>query len=245
MKDRHFPASFWLQPNRPSANVRQPLPPGARRGELLETRTHAIRIPTPPDTNLLFSLFKIHELQLVRSSTATGLVAVAELQQRVRSPHGVRRSGRPVRRRDRSHNIRHGGAAVSSSTAAATARLPDVVAQSMLMASMEHIGGCDASDDVDDVDDVDDDRDTISSSEDPYLTVAGTISGGRKAHELLLLQASEQRRRSMLTTMLSAPGGGVGGAGGDGGRDGDGANGQVGSSSSCYSDLLSDLVVNL
>lgn len=55
MRDRIFPASFWIQPHRPNRKL---LAPGAR-GELLETRTTAISIPTPPDTNLLFSLFKI------------------------------------------------------------------------------------------------------------------------------------------------------------------------------------------
>lgn len=247
MKDRHFPASFWLQPNRPSANVRQPLAPGARRGELLETRTHAIRIPTPPDTNLLFSLFKILEHQ--HHTSSAGSRTVDELQQRValRSLHN-RKSSRSTLRRERSRNepnamqpesarLADAGGLVSS-TSTAIERLPDVVTHTMLLTTVDigHVqSGVDVAHGVDEL--VDDDNDTISSSEDPYLTLAGAM------------QAAEQRRRSMLSTMLSANGSGASGTGvngcggGGGGRGSD--DGQVGSSSSCYSDLLSDLVVNL
>lgn len=58
MKDRQLPASFWQQPRRPNANIRLRIGPH-QQDVLFETRTALIRIPTPPDTNLLFSLFKI------------------------------------------------------------------------------------------------------------------------------------------------------------------------------------------
>lgn len=58
MKERDLPASFWQQPQRPSSNIRLELP-ATQRDVLFDTRTMFIRIPTPPDTNLLFSLFKI------------------------------------------------------------------------------------------------------------------------------------------------------------------------------------------
>lgn len=58
MKDRNLPASFWQQPDRPSSNIHREISE-SQRDVLFETRTMFIRIPTPPDTNLLFSLFKI------------------------------------------------------------------------------------------------------------------------------------------------------------------------------------------
>lgn len=58
MKDRQLPDSFWQQPQRPSANIRCEVA-ATQRDVLFDTRTMYIRIPTPPDTNLLFSLFKI------------------------------------------------------------------------------------------------------------------------------------------------------------------------------------------
>lgn len=61
MKDRCLPDSFWHQPNRPplySDNITRPM----GKNELFETRTGLIKITAPPDTNLLFSLFKILEL---------------------------------------------------------------------------------------------------------------------------------------------------------------------------------------
>lgn len=57
MKERLLPDSFWLPPNRPNNNIRKPAP----SNELFETRTGLITITSPPDTNLLFSLFKILE----------------------------------------------------------------------------------------------------------------------------------------------------------------------------------------
>lgn len=57
MKERILPDSFWLPPNRPTNNIRKPAP----SNELFETRTGLITITSPPDTNLLFSLFKILE----------------------------------------------------------------------------------------------------------------------------------------------------------------------------------------
>lgn len=58
MKERMLPASFWLPPpSRPNNNVHKSL----AQNELFETRTSLIQITSPPDTNLLFSLFKILE----------------------------------------------------------------------------------------------------------------------------------------------------------------------------------------
>lgn len=59
MKNRLFPPSFWRQPNRPLENLSNPLP--WNENEKFETRTGRIKITAPPDTNLLFSLFKILE----------------------------------------------------------------------------------------------------------------------------------------------------------------------------------------
>lgn len=56
MKHRNFPKSFWQQPNRPNKNVEEN---AVDRNEILHTRTGHIKITSAPDTNLLFSLFKI------------------------------------------------------------------------------------------------------------------------------------------------------------------------------------------
>lgn len=56
MKCRQFPKSFWQQPNRPNKNVHEDI---VDTRELLHTRTGHIKITSAPDTNLLFSLFKI------------------------------------------------------------------------------------------------------------------------------------------------------------------------------------------
>lgn len=58
MKCRKFPKSFWQQPNRPiNKNVSDEDIVDGR--EILHTRTGHIKITSAPDTNLLFSLFKI------------------------------------------------------------------------------------------------------------------------------------------------------------------------------------------
>lgn len=67
MKERTFPASFWRAPNRPNQNIKNSH--NINRGQLLETRTGRIKITSPPDTNLLFSLFKI--LQVDRTSMSS------------------------------------------------------------------------------------------------------------------------------------------------------------------------------
>jgi len=56
MKCRQFPKSFWQQPNRPNRNVNDEI---VNKNEILQTRTGHIKITSAPDTNLLFSLFKI------------------------------------------------------------------------------------------------------------------------------------------------------------------------------------------
>lgn len=73
MKDRTFPDSFWQAPNRPNQNIKNSQ--NLNRGQLLETRTGRIKITSPPDTNLLFSLFKILEQeqqQVCNSNIAAG-----------------------------------------------------------------------------------------------------------------------------------------------------------------------------
>lgn len=77
MKERSFPASFWRPPNRPNPNMNSPQ---MSNGQLLETRTGRIKITSPPDTNLLFSLFKIldHEHQLNRSKRSNVRLKVTE-----------------------------------------------------------------------------------------------------------------------------------------------------------------------
>lgn len=59
MKDRLLPKSFWEPPSRPTNNIHRAVDPS--ESELFETRTGLIKITAPPDTNLLFSLFKILE----------------------------------------------------------------------------------------------------------------------------------------------------------------------------------------
>lgn len=56
MKCRQFPKSFWQQPNRPNKNINEEI---VDKDEILQTRTGHIKITSAPDTNLLFSLFKI------------------------------------------------------------------------------------------------------------------------------------------------------------------------------------------
>lgn len=56
MKNRQFPKSFWQQPNRPNKNINKEI---VDKDEILQTRTGDIKITSAPDTNLLFSLFKI------------------------------------------------------------------------------------------------------------------------------------------------------------------------------------------
>lgn len=56
MKYRKFPKSFWQQPNRPNKNLNECI---VDKNEILNTRTGQIKITSAPDTNLLFSLFKI------------------------------------------------------------------------------------------------------------------------------------------------------------------------------------------
>lgn len=56
MKHRKFPKSFWQQPNRPNKSLDECI---VDRNEILSTRTGQIKITSAPDTNLLFSLFKI------------------------------------------------------------------------------------------------------------------------------------------------------------------------------------------
>lgn len=56
MKYRKFPKSFWQQPNRPNKNVCKDI---LDKNEIFHTRTGHIKITSAPDTNLLFSLFKI------------------------------------------------------------------------------------------------------------------------------------------------------------------------------------------
>lgn len=56
MKYRKFPKSFWQQPNRPNKNLEECI---VDRNEILNTSTGQIKITSAPDTNLLFSLFKI------------------------------------------------------------------------------------------------------------------------------------------------------------------------------------------
>ncbi len=57
MKQRQFPKSFWQQPNRPNKNVYEDVE--LDKDEIFHTRTGHIKITSAPDTNLLFSLFKI------------------------------------------------------------------------------------------------------------------------------------------------------------------------------------------
>lgn len=77
MKERSFPASFWRPPNRPNQNINSTQ---SCKGQLLETRTGRIKITSPPDTNLLFSLFKIleQEHQLNRSKRSNIGLKVTE-----------------------------------------------------------------------------------------------------------------------------------------------------------------------
>ncbi|KAJ6637610.1 hypothetical protein Bhyg_10341, partial [Pseudolycoriella hygida] len=56
MKCRKFPKSFWQQPNRPNQNIYHSI---VDKNEIQHTRTGHIKITSAPDTNLLFSLFKI------------------------------------------------------------------------------------------------------------------------------------------------------------------------------------------
>lgn len=70
MKCRQFPKSFWQQPNRPNKYVHEDI---VDKREILRTRTGQIKITSAPDTNLLFSLFKIlqHDNQRIAESTVT------------------------------------------------------------------------------------------------------------------------------------------------------------------------------
>lgn len=101
MKNRDLPASFWQQPQRPSSNIRCEVSE-SHKDLLFETRTMFIRIPTPPDTNLLFSLFKIldqtstirhnHHITAHHNGRAVGSAIGDSFERRRRRLQTVRRT---------------------------------------------------------------------------------------------------------------------------------------------------------
>lgn len=60
MKERELPPSFWQPPTRIERSF-DDICKSKSHEDVFETRTDRISITSPPDTNLLFSLFKILE----------------------------------------------------------------------------------------------------------------------------------------------------------------------------------------
>lgn len=295
MRDRRFPNSFWVQPQRPSCNVHETLPLHAR-GTLLETRTTAIRIPTPPDTNLLFSLFKIlehrqhHQIDMpaalvdaAKGNVETVKTTAAALS--IRCDRSTKRSA--VKRRDRHHPQRRrrlgrvattadnprfsvasdAATGAGGTTTVVTVGLPDVVADAqhayigtttttMMIPNNNgninhhhHFAAIhrDEDDEDNDVDDIvgrvhtadvhrgdhhQPHRHRHLSAQDPYL--AGRrrsllmLIGDRAAATRTAVATAEHHNQSSTSLSSVASASAVASVG-----------------SSCYSDLLSDLVVNL
>lgn len=75
MKERELPSSFWQPPTTAERSTMENCFK-SDANDPFETRTDRISITSPPDTNLLFSLFKILEQSRLKPQSKNSLTAI-------------------------------------------------------------------------------------------------------------------------------------------------------------------------